>query len=113
MNRCIIEGEIIREPETRLIKNEFKLLVVTVSVPRAKSGFDYFRCNLWRGLADKHEGKFHKGQKVHVAGAISASAYIGKDEKAHASLELTVEEISDIPTQQGFVEIQDDPDLPF
>jgi single-stranded DNA-binding protein len=113
MNRCIIEGEINRDPEVRLIKNEFKLLTLNVSVPRKKDGFDYFRCNLWRGLADKYEGKFSKGQKVHVSGSVSASAYIGKDEKPRASLELTVEEIGGIPTQQGFVEIDNDPDLPF
>ncbi len=111
MNRCIIEGEIIRDPEMKTTKNGFALLTFTVTVPRKKEGKDYFRCNLWRDLATKYEGKLTKGQKVHVVGSIGASAYI-KDGTAKASLDLSVEEVGDIPTQQGFVEIKDD-DCPF
>lgn len=112
MNRCIIEGEIIRDPEMKTIKGEYKLLTFTVTVPRKKEGKDYFRCNLWRDLATKYEGKLTKGQKVHVVGSIGASAYI-KDGSAKASLDLSVEEVGDIPTQQGFIEVEPPDDLPF
>ena len=116
MNRCIIEGEIIRAPESKTVKSskgEFRLLTFPVAVDNQKGGKTYFRCNAWRDLAGKYEGKLSKGQQVRVTGSIGASAYVDKEGKQRASLDLSVEEVGDIPTQQGFVEIKDDDGLPF
>jgi single-stranded DNA-binding protein len=115
MNRCVIEGEITRDPEPKTVKSskgEFRLLTFSVAVDNQKGGKTYFRCNAWRDLATKYEGKLTKGQKVHVVGSIGASAYI-KDGSAKASLDLTVEEVGDIPTQQGFIEVESPDDFPF
>ena len=99
MNKTFIIGNLTRDPELRTVNGQDGPVSVcdfTVAVNR-KNGrtnangqpeADFFKVTAWRGLADVCAQFLAKGRKVSVVGAVSASAYIGNDGNAHASLEI-------------------------
>jgi single-strand DNA-binding protein len=49
----------------------------------------WFKVSCWRGLAEIAGQHVRKGMQIMVTGRINASAYLGQDGQARASLELT------------------------
>ena len=104
MEKCEIIGNLTRDPELRVTQTGLNVCSFTVAVnqratkaqreagqePPAK----FFRVTAWRELADICNKFLAKGRKVWVEGTIGASAYVSdKDGKAHASLELTADNV--------------------
>lgn len=99
---------------------------------------DYFRVTAWRGLAENCAKFLAKGRKVSVVGAVSVSTYQANDGTTKATLELSADDVefltpkseattekptvgelegkaADLPKSDvnGFVQVDDDDELPF
>ena len=133
MNKVIIIGNLVREPELRTLQDGTVVGAFTVAVNRktqkSHPEADYFRVTAWRGLAEVCQKYLHKGKKVMVEGFVRAGAYIDKDGQARGTLELTASGIEFLSPAGGgsaaseneaaagsggeFVEVAEDSDMPF
>ncbi len=96
MNKTIIIGNLTRDPEMRSTQDGTKVCNFDVAVNRRRGqqqSTDYFRVTAWRALGENCAKYLAKGRKVSVSGPISARAYIGNDGQAHATLELTADDV--------------------
>jgi len=98
----IIVGNVGRDPELRYTQSGVAVCDFSVAVTRRwndrntnekREETAWFRVTTWRGLAETCNQYVHKGMPIMVAGRVSASAYIGKDGEARASLELTAVDV--------------------
>ena len=111
MNKSFIIGNLTRDPQLRSVNGRDGPVSVcdfTVAVNRRNGGSsgqqeaDFFKVTVWRGLADVCKQYLAKGRKVAVVGPVSASAYIGNDGNAHASLEIQADDVEFLtPKQDG------------
>lgn len=97
MNKLIIVGNLVRDPETRAA-GDTSVCTFTVAVNRKRKAnnqpeADFFRVSAWRGLGDICQRFLSKGKKVLVTGPVSVSQYAGKDGTTKASLEMTAEDV--------------------
>ena len=115
MNKCMIIGNLTRDPELRQTDTGIPVCTITVAVNRKKSAnsnqpeADYFRVTAWRVLGENCSKYLAKGKKVAVYGPVTARAYIGNDGSAHAALEMVADEIEFLtPKGDGFTETSTD-----
>ena len=113
MNKTFIIGNLTRDPELRTVNGQDGSVSVcdfTVAVNR-KNGrsnangqpeADFFKVTAWRQLGENCAKYLAKGRKVSVMGPVSASAYIGNDGTARASLEIKADDVEFLtPKQDG------------
>lgn len=105
MNKCIVIGNLTRDPELRTVSTSngsVNVCSFTVAANRRQKDAeaDYFRCTAWRGLADVAANYLHKGSKVYVAGPVSVRTYQANDGGTRASMELTVEDFEFVDSRQ-------------
>ena len=95
MNKIIIIGNLTGTPELRVTQSGVSVCQFTVAVngKRKDDGATFFRVTAWRALGETCHKYLDKGRKVMVSGAVSASAYTGRDGKPRASLEVTAEDV--------------------
>jgi len=98
----IIIGNVGRDPELRYTQSgvavcDFSVAVSrrwtdrTTNEPREKT--TWFRVSAWRGLAETCNQYVRKGMQIMVTGEIDASAFVGQDGEARASLDLTAQNV--------------------
>lgn len=134
MNKLIIIGNLVRDPELRYTAQQTPVCDFTVAVNRRKSAegqpeADYFRVTVWRQMGEACAKYLSKGRKVMISGPVSVRTYDGKDGKTYASLEVTAEDVEFLtpkdgapaqtaapaapaPQQGGFTQVQTE-ELPF
>lgn len=101
MNKCMIIGNLTRDPESRTTDTS-SVCSFAVAVNRRKSdAADYFRVSAWGGQGEACQSYLHKGSKVCVVGRISASAYLANDGTPKASLDLLAEEVEFLDPKGG------------
>lgn len=98
MNKCVIIGNLTRDPENRVTGSGIGVCTFTVAVNRrVKSGeeqkADFFRVTAWRQLGEICGKYLARGRKVAVEGPVSVSTYEGRDGKTYANLEITAENV--------------------
>ena len=95
MNKIIIIGNLTGAPELRVTQSGVSVCQFTVAVnsKRKDDGATFFRVTAWRALGETCHKYLDRGRKVMVCGAVSASAYTGRDGKPRASLEVTAEDV--------------------
>ena len=127
MNKIIIIGNLTGAPELRVTQSGVSVCQFTVAVNgrRKEDGATFFRASAWRALGETCHKYLDKGRKVMVCGAVSASAYTGRDGKPRASLEVTADDVEFLssasgdsqqqsaPEANGFTPIDDGDELPF
>lgn len=129
MNKIFITGRLTRDPETRAVEGGFTVTTFTIAVDRSRKregqpGADFFRCTCWNKLGDNCKNYLSKGKLATVVGSVTINEYKTADGIAHASLEITADEVEflspkEAPTQQqqdvkaGFTPVDDDESLPF
>lgn len=98
----VIIGNVGREPEMRYTQSGVAVCDFSVAVTRRwndrqtnerREETTWFRVSAWRGLAETANSYVHKGMQIMVAGRVNASAYVGQDGEARASLEITAQDI--------------------
>lgn len=137
MNQLNIVGNLCSDPVHRTTQSGVSVCTFTVAVNRhgprdsQQPQADFFRVTTWRGLADNCAKWLIKGKKVGVTGSISASAYMGRDNQPHASLDLNADDVEFLspantveqeqpaqapqapaPVPSGFVQVEEE-QLPF
>lgn len=103
MNKIVIIGNLTGAPELRVTQSGVSVCQFTVAVNgrRKDDGATFFRVTVWRALGETCHKYLDKGRKVMVCGAVSASAYTGRDGKPRASLEVTAEDVEFLSSASG------------
>lgn len=136
MNKLVIVGNLVRDPETRVTQSGKNVCTFTVAVNRRRStannqqDADYFRVSAWEKLGDLCQQYLNKGRKVAVTGSVSVTAYKNSTGEAQASMNVYAEEVEFLTpkqekqteqnapnavvntTQNKYVEVPDE-ELPF
>ena len=128
MNKIIIIGNLVRDPELRTTPSGVAVCTFTIAVNgRKPEDTQFFRITTWRQMAENCQRFLAKGRKVAVAGAVSLNTYTAKDGTTKASLEVNADEVEfltprseqggytpqqTVDAQAGFVPVDDEP-LPF
>ena len=108
MNIVHIIGNLTNDPETRTVDTGEGRPGTVCSFSVAVNRYvhqtkvaEYFHVSVWGNTAENAAKYLSKGKKVAVTGAVTANAYIGRDGKAHASLEIArVQNIEFLSTKQ-------------
>ena len=101
MNQLILVGRIVQDPELKVLDNGTKLSTITLAVKRSfRSGTsnqyetDFFKCTLWRGIAEATVNYCKKGHTVGVKARIQQTNYIEDDQVVFSYPEIIVEKIT-------------------
>lgn len=126
MNKLIIIGNLVRDPESRSLPTGVNICTFTVAVNgRKEDDVQFFRVTTWRGLAENCQRFLAKGRKVAVTGAVSLNTYTAKDGTTKASLEVNADEVeflggnrsdaddTGLKVPEGFTPVDPGSDLPF
>ena len=97
----VIVGNLGRDPEMRYTPSGVPVTTFSVAVSRKWKGQDgeqhekttWFRVKAWRKLGELCNQYLSKGRLVLVEGEIDASAWVGQDGEARATLELTAQNV--------------------
>lgn len=98
----IIIGNVGRDPELRYTQGGVAVCDFSVAVSRRwndrntneqREKTTWFRVSAWRGLAETCNQYVRKGMQIMVTGEIDASAFVGQDGEARASLDLTARDV--------------------
>ncbi len=92
MNRLVIEGNVGSDPELRKTAKGESVCNWRIAVNGAR-GAEWFGVVAWGPLADSAAEKLHKGQRVHIEGAVRLKHDVPKDGKGKEfwSLEVNAE----------------------
>lgn len=99
MNKLIIVGNLVRDPETRITQSGKSVCTFTVAVNRRHStannqqDADFFRISAWEKLGELCQQHLVKGRKVGVVGSVSVSAYKNSNGEAQASMNVFADEV--------------------
>lgn len=113
MNKIVIIGNLTQNPEIRYVDTASGQQTVcnfTVAVNRYvrdRKITDYFRVSCWNKQADNAAKFLARGSKVAVTGPVTARAYVNRDNKAAASLEVSAEVIEYLSSRQDTGQAQD------
>lgn len=99
MNKIVLIGNLVRDPDTRSTGNGTTVCSFTIAVNRrfASQGqerqTDFFRINAWRQLGETCSRYLAKGRKVAVVGELQARTYEDKDGVTRMSLDVSADEV--------------------
>jgi single-strand DNA-binding protein len=96
LNKCMIIGNLGRDPEMRYTPQGTAVTSFSVAVSRqvgSRDGeqqeeTDWFRVTAWDKLAEICNQYLTKGQRVYIEGRVSMRMWDGNDGQKHGSLEL-------------------------
>ena len=101
LNKVIIGGRLVAEPEVKKTPNDTSLLRFTLAVNRRyqpkdnDNGVptaDFISCTAWRQTAEFIAGYFHKGSSLAIVGHIETRTFEDKDRVKHYMTDVIVEE---------------------
>ena len=131
MNKCILIGNLTKDPEITTTSNGVSVCRFTLAVTRrfanseGERDTDFINIVAWRALADNCHKFIKKGSKVAVVGNIQSRSYDATDGTKRYVTEIVAEEVEflNTRTQDGQVsekrdevtklEPIDDDSLPF
>ena len=96
LNKCMIIGNLGRDPEMRYTPQGTAVTSFSVAVSRTfgsrdgeqQEETDWFRVTAWDKLAEICNQYLTKGMRVYVEGRVSMRMWDGNDGQKHSSLEL-------------------------
>lgn len=98
MNKCIIIGNLTKQPELSATASGISVCKFTVAVNRpfkneGENGVDFFNVTAWRGLAENCGKWLDKGKKVCVVGAIQFRTYTDNNGNTRYTSDLMAESV--------------------
>ena len=129
MNKCILLGNLSKEPELRTTQSGKSVCTFTIAVNRrfkvnGEYQADFFSIIAWNQLGELCAKHLSKGKKVCVVGELQTRSY-EKDGTKRYVTEIVADEVeflsprtqegaqeAQAPSQDGFIDIEDD-QLPF
>lgn len=134
MNKAILVGRLVADPELRQTGGGADVCSFTVAVnrPGKDNGTDFIDCVAWRQTAEFVCRWFQKGDPIGIEGRIQTKNYEDKNGNKRKAVEVVCDQVSFLPgakdrdkgqgrpdTQpdaaslDDFAEVEDDGDLPF
>lgn len=137
LNKVILQGNLVETPTLQQTPSGVEVCTFKIAVGRrfAKDNSevkaDFFTCVAWRGLAEFVSKYFTKGKAIIVVGNLQNRSYTAQDGQKRYVTEVVAEECTfcgnkeqgandgtpmintSDPTEDGFVEVPSDEDLPF
>ena len=136
MNKAILMGRLVRDPETRQTQSNEGVTRFTIAVDRKykKDGdqtADFINCVAFSKTSDFVSKYFHKGNRIAVVGRIQTGNYTNKDGNKVYTTDVICEEVDFCESKkeatetakqeapdtedEGFVNVEDsiDDELPF
>lgn len=94
MNKVILKGFLIKDPELATTKSDTSLCKFTIAINRRfkKEESDLINCIAWKQMADFIEKYFKKGSEIAIVGRIEIDKYVDKDGKTQYRANINVEE---------------------
>lgn len=98
MNKCIIIGNLTKQPELSTTSNGVSVCKFSVAVNRpfkneGENSVDFFNVTAWRGLADNCGKWLDKGRKVCVVGPIQFRTYTDNNGNTRYTSDLIAESV--------------------
>lgn len=99
MNRCILSGRLVVDPELKKTHNEMSVTNNALAVSRkfkddkGNTVCDFINISAWGPSADYLCKYGHKGDMVMVSGAIRQYKYVDKDGNNRSSYEIRADEL--------------------
>lgn len=100
LNRVLLTGRLVSDPETRETGAGIKAANVRIAVERdfknretGARDADFFTIVAWRGTADFLERYFHKGELVTVDGRLRQSNYVDRDGNNRSTVNVVAESL--------------------
>lgn len=131
MNKVILIGRLVADPEIRTINSGTKVATYRLAVDRRKKPdgtqeADFLTCVAWDKSADFAQKYLSKGRKIAIEGRLQSRTYDAQDGSKRSTVEIMVEShefcdskpagnqgsASPTPIGHGFTEVNDD-ELPF
>lgn len=131
MNKVILIGRLVTDPDIRTINSGTKVATYRLAVDRRKKPdgtqeADFFTCVAWDKSADFAQKYLAKGRKIAIEGRLQSRTYDAQDGSKRSAVEIMVEShefcdskpagnqgsASPAPVGHGFTEVNDD-ELPF
>lgn len=124
MNNLQIIGNCTKDPDMRTTQQGKSVCVFTVAVNRRKKtegqqDVDFFRVNAWDAMGENCAKYLTKGKKVCVVGSVGVHAYLDREGKPAASMEVMAKEVEflsprqDVDKQSGFTRVELPDDIPY
>lgn len=131
MNKCILIGNLTKDPEISTTSNGVSVCRFTLAVTRRYSNgegerdTDFINIVAWRALADNCHKFIKKGSKVAVVGNIQSRSYDATDGTKRYVTEIVAEEVEFLTTRNSDGDVKekkedvtklepiDDDSLPF
>ena len=131
MNKVILSGRIASDIELKQTPSNVSVCSFRVAVNRrfkndeGRYDADFINCVAWRSSAEFIKNYFHKGAPIEISGTLQTRTYEKEGQKSFVT-EVLVEEVNFVVqnkneaqtsaqplTQDDFVSLSDDDDLPF
>lgn len=127
LNRIIIMGRLVRDPELRRTQSGNAVTSFTLAVDRdfksdgGEREADFINCVAWRNTAEFVSKYFSKGRMAVVTGRLQNRSWTDKDGNKRTSAEVIAESVyfgdskreDSAAPQETFEELPDDGELPF
>jgi len=102
MNKVILIGRLVRDPEMRTTGSGTSVTSFTIAVSRPftsqnsndKPQADFIGCIAWRKLAENIAKYCSKGSMIAVAGHINTSSYDGQDGQRHYRTDIVADSVT-------------------
>ena len=107
MNKCILIGNLTKDPEISTTSNGVSVCRFTLAVTRRYSNSegerdtDFINIVAWRALADNCHKFIKKGSKVAVVGNIQSRSYDATDGTKRYVTEIVAEEVEFLNTRNN------------
>ena len=135
LNKSIIMGRLVADPEVRTIGDDVHVTTVRIAVDRDRTnketgerGADFFDVVAWRGSCDFLARNFAKGDQVVVDGRLQSRNWTDKDGNKRYTVEIVAENLyfgsskkasggqdaaAPVTQQSDPAQQEDDGELPF
>ena len=107
MNKVMLIGNLVKDPELTTTNNGVSLCKFTLAVQRRFAGndgerdADFLPIIVWRGQADNCYKYLKKGSKAAISGSIQTRSYEGQDGTRRYVTEIIADEVEFISTKAG------------
>lgn len=99
MNKVMLMGRLVKEPELRYSQNQVAVTKFTIAVNRrfVKQGeerqADFFNCVCFRSTAEFVSKYFVKGQQLALTGTLQSRKWEDEAGKSHTVIDVVAEEV--------------------
>lgn len=105
MNRVVLVGRLVKDPELRYTQSGIAVANFTLAVNRrfAKEGdqqADFIQCVVWNKVAENVAKYLTKGSQVAIEGRIQTSSYEDKDGVKRYKTEVVAENVEFLNTKK-------------